>query len=228
MVSVVAPSSTMLSHPLRCLRGVVFDMDGTLTVPVIDFARMYREVLGRNHPRILSGSPIDILHEIQEWSADKQAAAYEVIARHEQQAHERLQIMPGAVELCAFLDAKKLRRGLITRNVKASVDLFHSRFGMTEFYPALSREFYPYKPDPAPLLYICKAWEVSPADVMMVGDSAKDDIVCGNGAGAVTCLLDESDRYDLSSLPQEAQPMFKVKSLHEVQSLVKSAFELRP
>jgi hypothetical protein len=44
------------------------------------------------------------------------------------------------------------------------------------FSPALSREFRPYKPDPAPLLHICSAWEVLPNEVMMVGDSLKDDV----------------------------------------------------
>jgi len=29
----------------------------------------------------------------------------------------------------------------------------------------------------------------------MVGDSAKDDVVCGNRAGAVTVLLDSEGRY---------------------------------
>ncbi len=52
----------------RTLRGVVFDMDGTLTVPTIDFASMYSRVLGDDHLRIVSGSPINILHEIAEWS----------------------------------------------------------------------------------------------------------------------------------------------------------------
>jgi hypothetical protein len=79
----------------RTLRGVVFDMDGTLTVPTIDFASMYRRVLGDDHPRIVSGSPIDILHEIAEWSPEKQVQAYAIIAEYEKQALERLQIMPG-------------------------------------------------------------------------------------------------------------------------------------
>jgi hypothetical protein len=79
----------------RTLRGVVFDMDGTLTVPSIDFASMYRRVLGDDHPRIVSGSPIDILHEIAEWSPEKQVQAYAIIAEYEKQALERLQIMPG-------------------------------------------------------------------------------------------------------------------------------------
>lgn len=44
------------------------------------------------------------------------------------------------------------------------------------FAPALSREFRPYKPDPAPLLHICSLWEVQPNEVIMIGDSLKDDV----------------------------------------------------
>ena len=81
------------------LRGVVFDMDGTLTVPVIDFAAMYRSVLGEDeYKRIKAESPtgIDILHHIESWSVDKQQKAYETIADYEKQGIDKLQIMPGA------------------------------------------------------------------------------------------------------------------------------------
>jgi len=37
----------------------------------------------------------------------------------------------GAAELCNVLDSKKIRRGLITRNMKSAVDLFHQRFGVS-------------------------------------------------------------------------------------------------
>ncbi|GAB4843681.1 hypothetical protein Ancab_013645 [Ancistrocladus abbreviatus] len=195
------------------LRGVVFDMDGTLTVPVIDFQAMYKAVLGEEqYIAVKSKNPsgIDILHHIEHWSSPEQQKAYEIIADFERQGLDHLQIMPGALELCGFLDSKKLRRGLITRNVKAAVDLFHQRFGIT-FFPALSREFRPYKPDPAPFLHICSMWEVQPNEVMMIGDSLKDDVACGKRAGAFTCLLDETGRYDV---PQYAsvhhKPDFKL------------------
>ncbi|KQK01340.1 haloacid dehalogenase-like hydrolase domain-containing protein At2g33255 isoform X2 [Brachypodium distachyon] len=116
------------------LRGVVFDMDGTLTVPVIDFPAMYREVLGGDAAyaaaREAGGGSVDILHCIESWGPDEQRRAYEAIARFERDGLDRLQIMPGASELCGFLDARQIRRGLITRNVKGAVDLFHQRFGI--------------------------------------------------------------------------------------------------
>ncbi|KAJ6826832.1 putative F-box/kelch-repeat protein [Iris pallida] len=211
------------------LRGVVFDMDGTLTVPAIDFLGMYRAVLGDDRYAELraSGDPIDILHHIERWAPPEQQRAYDAIARFERDGLDRLQIMPGAMELCGYLDSNKIRRGLITRNVKDAVDLFHQRFGM-EFIPALSREFRPYKPDPAPLLHICSAWNIPPSEVLMIGDSLRDDVGCGKRAGAFTCLLDETGRYGpVESLADDTRPDFKVSSLNEVLSLLSLHFDLQ-
>ncbi|XP_057426170.1 haloacid dehalogenase-like hydrolase domain-containing protein At2g33255 [Lotus japonicus] len=138
------------------LRGVVFDM--------------YRAVLGDDeYRRIKAQSPsgIDNLSHIDRWLQHQQQQAYDTIADFKRQALLHLQIMPGAADLCRL-------RGLITRNVKSAVDIFHERFGIT-FSPALSREFRPYKPDPAPQLHICSLWEVQPNEVIMIGDSLKDD-----------------------------------------------------
>ncbi|XP_070041942.1 haloacid dehalogenase-like hydrolase domain-containing protein At2g33255 [Nicotiana tomentosiformis] len=227
-MAISTSSSISLSSKPR-LKGVIFDMDGTLTVPVIDFQAMYKAVLGHDeYLAVKSKNPsgIDILHHIENWSPDKQRRAYEIITDFEKQGQDRLQIMPGATELCSFLDSKNIRRGLITRNVKDAVDLFHVRFGV-KFSPALSREFRPYKPDPAPLLHICSTWGVQSNEVMMIGDSLKDDVACGKRAGAFTCLLDETGRYNAPEYANvEHQPDYKVSSLVEVQSLLERHFEL--
>ncbi|KAD5803647.1 hypothetical protein E3N88_15007 [Mikania micrantha] len=140
-----------------------------------------------------------------------------------------------AEDLCGFLNSRNIRRGLITRNVKSAVDLFHERFGVyfySFFYvisPALSREFRPYKPDPAPLLHICSIWGVEPNEVMMIGDSLKDDVACGKRAGAVACLLDETGRYDSPKYANvEHKPDYKVSSLAQLHSLLESNFDLMP
>lgn len=80
------------------LRGVVFDMDGTLTVPVIDFPAMYKAVLGEEEyvsVRRQNPSGIDILHHVENWSPDRQRRAYQIITDFEKQGLDRLQIMPG-------------------------------------------------------------------------------------------------------------------------------------
>ncbi|KAL8100065.1 hypothetical protein AgCh_032360 [Apium graveolens] len=229
--SIQKMGSTVVNSVTPRLRGVVFDMDGTLTVPVIDFQAMYKQVLGQDmyeSIKLKSPSGIDILHHIETWDADKQQRACQIIADFERLGLERLQIMPGASELCGFLDSRKIRRGLITRNVKSAVDLFHQRFGIL-FSPALSREFRPYKPDPGPLLHICSAWEMEPSEVIMIGDSLKDDVACGKRAGAFTCLLDETGRYAAPEYATvEHKPDYTVSSLAEVISLLETKFDLAP
>jgi HAD superfamily hydrolase (TIGR01549 family) len=59
----------------------------------------------------------------------------------------------------------------------ASIEFFHRHhFTLPPFTPALSREFAPYKPDPASLLHIAQRWSVQPGELVMIGDSAKDDV----------------------------------------------------
>jgi HAD superfamily hydrolase (TIGR01549 family) len=102
--------------------------------------------------------------------------------------------MPGLVDLIALLDSAGLPRGLITRNVKSSVEYFHSNaFGHTSpFEPAISRECaFPYKPSPAALLHVCEQWGIPPSECIMVGDSAKVRLALMR-CGCFVALVDES------------------------------------
>lgn len=205
----------------RVVKGVVFDMDGTLTVPCIDFQEMRRRV------GIEEG---DILHVIHGWPEEQQKEAFRKIAEIEEEALENLQIMPGAVELCSLLDSARMPRALVTRNVSASVQFFHdTAFPLPPFHPSLSREWKPYKPDPASLHYIAEYWNVGSDELVMIGDSAKDDIVCGNAAGAVTILLDQRGLYQCRDDPslRGARPDFIVNSLHEASRVLHDYLQIQ-
>ena len=235
--STTATSATAASGK-RVLRGAVFDMDGTLTVPNLDFGEMYRRVGCKTK---------DILSEIEGWPEEKQKAANAVIYEMEQEALRTQTMMPGADEIAKFLDEMGVPRGLVTRNVQTSVAHFHANaWSLPPFTPALAREFKPYKPAPDALLHICERWGVHPSEVVMVGDSPKDDIVSGNRAGAVTVLLDTEGKWHLETeegeeggegatdngiavatkLVGEMIPTFKVSSLHEVAPLLREHFDI--
>lgn len=226
----------------RVLRGVIFDMDGTLTVPNHDFAEMYRRVGCKTR---------DILTEIESWPEDERKRANDIIHEMETEALATMKAMPGAEKLGAFLDGKGLPRGLVTRNVQASVAHFHANaWTLPPFSPALAREFKPYKPAPDALLHICKRWNVPPSQVVMIGDSAKDDVVSGNRAGCVTVLLDTEGKWRIGSedgvedgesgedatednglrvtnvLTGEMVPHFIVNSLDEVAPTLQAHFDL--
>ena len=95
------------------------------------------------------------------------------------QALADMKIMPGAADLCHWLDSRGLPRGLITRNLRSSVDYFHENHLIPHlpFNPAIGRECgYAYKPSPESLLHICSVWDILPEESVFIGDSPKDDV----------------------------------------------------
>ena len=145
------------------------------------------------------------------------------------QALQHMKVMPGTEELAELLDELGIPRALITRNVEMSVQHFHARvFKPRPFAPALARSFTPYKPAPEALLHVCKQWGIPSAHAVMVGDSPKDDIVCGNRAGAQTILIDFERKFAVGQLPAEQQPTFHVTSMQEVADILQQKCDLIP
>jgi HAD superfamily hydrolase (TIGR01549 family) len=164
--------------PVTDIRGVIFDMDGTLTIPVIDFALMRRRL------EIPQG---DILSIIRSWPEERQKAAFDIIEEIEQDGRDRLRLQPGAEALMRVLEKRSIPRAILTRNTEKTVRHLQSHLH-TAFSVIVTRAFPTFKPDPAPALHICKLWELDPATVLLVGDY-RDDITCGKQAGTRTCLL---------------------------------------
>lgn len=69
----------------------------------------------------------DILDAVNAREPAQRAQALAIIEEMEDAALADMALMPGAMQLCAALDGMAIPRGLITRNVKRSVDYFHAR-----------------------------------------------------------------------------------------------------
>lgn len=68
-----------------------------------------------------------------------------------------------------------------------------------------------------------------PSELVMIGDSAPDDIVCGNRAGALTILLDQERRWAApEDLPGEQRPTWIARSLADVQAVLTEHVQLVP
>lgn len=78
------------------VRGIVFDMDGTLTLPILDFKRM-RERLG-----VPEGQ--DILRVVHAMSEVDRVRSLAVIEEMEREAARNTQLQPGLQDLLFFLD----------------------------------------------------------------------------------------------------------------------------
>jgi len=190
---------------LRLPRAVIFDLDGTLTEPLLDFDAMRAEI---------GLPPGPILEQLEHADAATRARADEILRRHERDAIARATLADGCAELLAHLAARGIPTAILTRNVREVVDAFVRTFGFV-FAAIYTREDGPPKPSPAGVLALCAAMGAAPADTLVVGDY-KFDILAGRDAGCATALVLSTHRPTLAELPDWGPPDVVVSSLREL------------
>ncbi|WP_439850506.1 HAD family hydrolase [Pseudomonas syringae] len=165
------------------IRHWVFDMDGTLTVPVHDFPAIKRELgIPQDH---------DILGHLAALPADESAAKHAWLLEHERELALGSLPAKGAVELVRELAGRGYRLGILTRNARELAHITLQAIGLADCFAVgdvLGRDEATPKPDPAGLLKLASAWEVEPERMVMIGDYLHD-LSCGRAAGAKTILV---------------------------------------
>jgi HAD superfamily hydrolase (TIGR01509 family) len=186
-------------------RAVLFDMDGTLTAPMLDFPRIKAEMGIGDRP---------ILEALAEMDGACRAAAEAVLFRHEEEAAVRSTLNPGCRELLDWLAGRGIRSALVTRNSRQSVQTVIERHGLHVDY-TVSRADAPHKPNPAGLHRACARLGVAPGDAWMVGDG-QYDVEAGRAAGVRTVWVShgQARRFD-------AVPWRTVENLHQLAELLR-------
>ncbi len=172
---------------LTDIRHWVFDMDGTLTVAVHDFAAI----------RVALNIPAedDILTHLAALPADEAAAKHAWLLEHERDLAIASKPADGAVELVRELAGRGYRLGILTRNARELAHVTLEAIGLADCFPVehiLGRDEAPPKPHPGGLLKLADAWDVAPARMVMVGDY-RFDLDCGRAAGTRTVLVNLPD-----------------------------------
>ena len=185
-------------------RAILFDLDGTLTEPFLDFARIRQE---------MGVSSFGILEALADFPADRRTAAERILLHHERLAAEQSQLSAGCLELLGLIDGR-LPRAIITRNSRESAQRVCELHGL-QFDLLIAREFGHFKPRPEPVLHACNTLGVAPADTWMVGDG-RFDIEAGLAAGVQTIWLSLG-----RPKPFPADPWRTVRDLPELTQLLK-------
>lgn len=172
------------------LRGVVFDMDGTLTVSELDFDLIRAEC------GVPEGK--SILEHMDDLPDAERQTVENILVRHERRAAAGSGLRDGAREVLRDLRGRGFRIALLTRNSAESVTTVLGRFGL-EFDCWLSREHAAPKPSPEPVLKIAETLGLQPDQLLIVGDYIFD-VLAGHAAGALTALV-KTDR-DIVPPPQ--------------------------
>ncbi len=145
-------------------KAILFDMDGTLTKPLLDFPRIKQEMGIGQGP---------ILESLAEMNAATRRQAEEVLLQHELHAAENCELNEGCEALLDWLKERRIGTALITRNSRKCAEIVLGKHGM-RMDVLITRDDGRFKPDPAPLLDACRTLSVSVNDAWMVGDGQYD------------------------------------------------------
>jgi HAD superfamily hydrolase (TIGR01509 family) len=157
--------------------AVIFDFDGTITQPYLDFDAIRAEI------GIDSGP---ILEALQHFTDSERARALDILARYELDAADNATLQAGATETIDALRARGHPVGILTRNARVSVEAVLRKFGLT-VDAIWTRDEGAIKPSPEPILSMCKELDADPSQSWMVGDHLFD-ILTGINAGTRTVL----------------------------------------
>jgi HAD superfamily hydrolase (TIGR01509 family) len=193
---------------------VLFDMDGTLTRPHLDFAAIRRDM------GIAPGKPI--LEALREMSEPDRIRATDILHRHEHHAAINAELNPGCREVLGLLASEAVPTALITRNSMGSVRQVLTVHGL-RFGALVTREDEPYKPHPAPIRLALQRLnvEVEPRSVWMVGDG-EHDIDSGLAAGVRTVWVSHGQPRQF-----DASPCAEVGDLVELLAVLQNLLTLR-
>jgi len=180
---------THTQEKIKACQHWIFDMDGTLTLAVHDFAFM-RRALG-----LAADAPI--LETIQAMPKAQAAPLWLKVNAMEQQFAEQARPMPGAFELLENLQQRGVNLGILTRNVMpVALQVLHN-CGLGHFFQAqniLDRDSCQAKPHPAGIHLLLNQWQAKANESVMVGDYLYD-LEAGKAANVATVHINTQAQH---------------------------------
>lgn len=167
----------------------VFDLDGTLTVAVHDFAAIRRELA------IPDGS--DILGHLASLPEHQSLRLHARLEEIELELAGITEAAVGALELVGHLHAAGAALGVLTRNTRENALRTLHKIGLGGYFKAehvLGRDEALPKPDPDGIRRMAFQWGIRPEGTVMVGDYLFD-LQAGRSAGALTVHVDASRTF---------------------------------
>ena len=164
---------------IEAIKGVIFDLDGTLVSSELNFSLIKAQV----------GCPaeLDLLEYIEQLpSPYMREEAMNIVHQHELLDAQTATLLPGVVEAVNALRAKNIPMAIVTRNFDkaATLKLQHNPLPIET---VLTRTEAPAKPDPSALLMIARQWSMPVDNVIYVGDYLYD-IQAAHNAKMRACL----------------------------------------
>jgi HAD superfamily hydrolase (TIGR01509 family) len=177
------------------LRGVIFDLDGTVVENDYDWSRI-REELGTGGTSILA--------YLDSLEGPERSAKWAILESHEAAQTEASVLREGVRELLALLRARGLSAALVTNNSRRNTEFLLEKFDLA-FDCVVTRESGLWKPSGAPFLEVMRTLGLAPDACGVVGDTHFDVLAALDaGIDAIFLLSDEPERF--AGFPVEVFP----------------------
>ncbi len=231
------------------IRGIIFDLDGTLISLRADGSTFRREasaVLQRSGFQVDGVDRVSGRNYVQDLLDAAKAqieqglvsADYSRVRESTYRALDALELgwiresrpLPGAIEALSSLRSSHgdaLKMAILTNSGRPATDYALERFGFGRFVDrTFTRDDLPaMKPRPEGLKTAMASFSLSPSDVLFVGDS-RVDILAAKAAG-VRMVSVPTGGYDLQTLRKDG-PDLEIESLFGLAKLVSSLMPAPP
>jgi len=187
------------------IAAVIFDLDGTITKPYLDFNQIRAEISNVQGP---------LLEAMEKMTPEDRLRAEEILHRHELDAAENSQLNPHVPQLLRLLQNQNRLLGIVTRNRLDSVQRV-CRIHNLMFDGICTRDDGPAKPHPFAVLHVCRQINVPPHKSLVVGDYLFD-LQSARRAGAKSVLY----RSQQHSRGHEHEADFVIDDLNELPNLI--------
>jgi HAD superfamily hydrolase (TIGR01549 family) len=177
------------------IRGVIFDLDGTVVENAYDWPKI-REELGNG--------PAPILRYLCGLEEPERSRKWAVLERHEAEQTARSVLRDGMRELLAFLEGRGVRTALVTNNSLKNAEYLLGKFGL-RFDRVLTRESGLWKPSGAPFRDVLRTFGLGGDECGVVGDTRFDVLAALEaGVAVIFILADDPERF--AGFPVEVLP----------------------
>ena len=162
------------------LKGIIFDLDGTLANTYLDF------------PKMCLDADLPIGTKILEYceglsDPDEVLRILSIVEQHELDGAKKAEwIHDAEIILSRFCNAN-IPMAIVTRNMKVAAKQTIEKLGIP-IELVITREDCLPKPHPQGLLKVAQQWNISSQDLIYVGDY-RFDLEAANRAGMMACLL---------------------------------------
>ena len=195
------------------IKGVLFDFDGTLTLPgALDFPAIKKALR----------CPLDqpILEFLDTQPLDLRAKLEKILEEEEDRAAEICFPNRGAEKCLSVLKSRQIPIGILTRSRLNPIRKALQRFkGVTidDFDAIVTREMSLPKPHPEGVVRVSAEMGVSPEELLVVGDFSFD-VISAKRAGAVAVLLTNGGESTMA--PDDPQPDYTISCLEDLPALL--------